>query len=420
MMALASRNRQMLLLLLIDLDRFKEVNDTLGHDAGDQLLKEAAARIRKVSRESDLVARLGGDEFAVLQLNPGSATAGGVVAGKLLDVLAQPFFLAGREAQISASIGIAVYPDDASNSDELMKKSDLALYQAKAEGRNAFHYFTDALDSAAHRRNSDQAELRTITRERAFALAYQPIVDFRSGGTVAMEALLRFPNGAFGAYPVEYVIELAKEHGLIADIGSWVFRESCRQLRSWRLAGMNGINIAINTCAKELLRPDYARVIETSLAEFSLTPADIEIELTEHEAIELERNRNGILKSLRSQGFSIVLDDFGTGYSSLSYLRSLPVTALKLDKSFLRDIPHHTDANAITRAVVALAHDLRLNVTAEGVERIEQAKFLLDVNCTAFQGYLFAEPLDADAALEWLTQIKPLSGLGETGAGING
>ncbi len=411
MIALASRNRQTLQMLLIDLDRFKEVNDTLGHDAGDRLLHEAAVRIDKTRRESDLVARLGGDEFAMLQLSPGPNTAGGVVAGKLLEVLSKPFVLAGREVHISASIGIAVYPTDAIDSDELSKKADLALYHAKAEGRNCFHYFPPALDCAAHQRNNDLAELRRVTREKAFALVYQPIVDMRSGSTIAMEALLRLPNSPLAAYPVNEVIELAKQNGLITDIGKWVFSESCRQLHRWRSAGIDRINIAINTCAPELQRPDYLSNIAANLEQFSLEPPDIAIELTEHEAIEVDRSHSGVLESLRSQGFSIVLDDFGTGYSSLSYLRSLPVTTLKLDQSFLHEIPHHPDANAVTRAVVALAHDLRLNVTAEGVERLEQAKFLLDVDCTSFQGYLVAPPLEADAALEWLSQARKFAAL---------
>jgi diguanylate cyclase (GGDEF)-like protein/PAS domain S-box-containing protein len=420
MIALASRNRQTLQLLLIDLDRFKEVNDTLGHDAGDRVLHEAAARIDKTRRGSDVVARLGGDEFAMLQLSPGADTAGGVVAEKLLDVLSKPFLIAGREVHISASIGIAVYPSDAIDSDELSKKADLALYQAKAEGRNCFHYFTPALDCAAHQRNSDLAELRRVTREKSFALVYQPIVDMLSGSTIAMEALLRLPNSPLAAYPVNEVIELAKENGLIADIGKWVFSESCRQLHRWRSAGIGQINIAINTCAPELLRPDYLSAIATNLEQFSLAPADIALELTEHEAIEADRSRSGVLESLRSQGFSIVLDDFGTGYSSLSYLRSLPVTSLKLDQSFLHEIPHHPDANAVTRAVVALAHELRLNVTAEGVERIEQAKFLLDVDCTAFQGYLLAGPLEADAALEWLSQVRQPAALLDIAPRVDG
>lgn len=402
MICLANRTNQVLLLLLIDLDRFKDVNDTLGHHAGDLLLQETGARIREASRESDIAARLGGDEFALLMLNPRSPAAGGALADKLLLALAKPFMIEGREARISASIGIAVCPSDATTSDDLMKKADLALYRSKSDGRNCYHYFTKDLDDAAHRRNREQLALRQAEQAKAFILEYQPIIDCKSGRTISMEALIRFPGTMLASYPVDYVIDLAKEIGLIVDIGTWVFREACSRLSDWRAAGVRDVRMAINTCANELLRPEYLQQIENAINEFNLTPADIEIELTEREAIEVERNGNNVLHALRAKGYTLALDDFGTGYSSLSYLRSLPVTALKLDKSFLRDVPGVDDANAVTRTVVALARDLRLAVTAEGVEKQEQADFLLDAECTTFQGFLFSTPLTADDALAWL------------------
>jgi diguanylate cyclase (GGDEF)-like protein/PAS domain S-box-containing protein len=402
MISLALRTKQVLLLLMIDLDRFKDVNDTLGHHAGDVLLRETGARIREASRESDLAARLGGDEFALLLLNPPSPECGGSLADKLLLALEKPFMIEGREARVSASIGIAVCPGDATTSDDLMKKADLALYRSKGDGRNCYHYFTKDLDEAAHRRNREQLALRRIDQAKAFTLEFQPIIDCRSGRTISMEALIRFPGTMLASYPVDYVIELAKEIGLIVAIGSWVFREACSRLSCWRAAGVDGVRMAINTCANELLRPDYLHNIDAAVTEFHLNPADIEIELTEREAIEVERNGNNILHTLRARGFTLTLDDFGTGYSSLSYLRTLPVTALKLDKSFLRDVPGVDDANAVTRTVVALARDLRLAVTAEGVENQDQADFLLDADCTTFQGFLFSTPLSADKALAWL------------------
>jgi diguanylate cyclase (GGDEF)-like protein/PAS domain S-box-containing protein len=406
MVSLAMRTGQVLLLLLIDLDRFKEVNDTLGHHAGDLLLQETAARIREVSRESDMAARLGGDEFALLLLNPPSPTSGGALASKLLRALDKPFMIDGREAKISASIGIAVCPSDATTSDALMKKADLALYRSKGDGRNCYHYFTKDLDESAHRRNSDQLALREIEQAKAFRLEYQPIVDCKSGRTISMEALIRFPDTVLASYPVDYVIELAKEIGLIPQIGCWVFEEACSQLSGWKAAGVDDVKMAINTCAKELIRPEYLKEIDAAVGKYHLNPSDIELELTEREAIELDRNGNNILHTLRAKGFALALDDFGTGYSSLSYLRSLPVTALKLDKSFLRDVPREADANAVTRTVVALARDLRLAVTAEGVESQAQANFLHDVNCTAFQGFLFSAALSADKALAWLMDDK--------------
>jgi diguanylate cyclase (GGDEF)-like protein/PAS domain S-box-containing protein len=406
MIALSIRTKQVLLLLLIDLDRFKEVNDTLGHHAGDLLLRETGARIRGVCRESDVAARLGGDEFALLVMNPSSPRAAGALADKLLLALEQPFMIEGREARISASIGIAVCPADATTSDDLMKKADLALYRSKGDGRNCYHYFTKDLDESAHRRNREQLALREIEQAKAFVLEYQPIIECKSGRTISMEALIRFPETMLASYPVDYVIELAKEIGLIVGIGSWVFRKACSQLSDWKAAGVDNVRMAVNTCANELLRPEYLHNIDAAVSEFHLNPADIEIELTEREAIEVERNGNNILHSLRAKGFTLTLDDFGTGYSSLSYLRSLPVTALKLDKSFLRGVPSEGDANAVTRTVVALARDLRLAVTAEGVENQDQADFLLDADCTTFQGYLFSTPLTADNALAWLIDDK--------------
>jgi diguanylate cyclase (GGDEF)-like protein/PAS domain S-box-containing protein len=406
MLSLAIRTKQVLLLLLIDLDRFKDVNDTLGHHAGDLLLRETGARIREVCRESDVAARLGGDEFALLMLNPPSPASGGALADKLLLALDKPFMIEGREARISASIGIAVCPGDAATSDDLMKKADLALYRSKGDGRNCYHYFTKDLDEAVHRRNREQLALRQIEKAKAFTLEFQPIIDCTSGRTISMEALIRFPETMLASYPVDYVIELAKEIGLIVGIGSWVFREACSQLSDWKAAGVDDVRMAINTCANELLRPEYLQQVNDAVDEFHLNPSDIEIELTEREAIEVERNGNNILHTLRARGFTLTLDDFGTGYSSLSYLRTLPVTALKLDKSFLRDVPRVDDANAVTRTVVALARDLRLAVTAEGVENQEQADFLLDADCTTFQGFLFSTPLSADNALAWLIDDK--------------
>jgi diguanylate cyclase (GGDEF)-like protein/PAS domain S-box-containing protein len=406
MIALATRTRQVLLLLLIDLDRFKDVNDTLGHHAGDLVLRETGARIRQVSRESDLAARLGGDEFALLVLNPPTASSGGMLAEKLLGAFEKPFIIEGCEARINASIGIAVCPSDATTSDDLMQKADLALYRSKGDGRNCYRYFTKDLDESAHRRTRERLALRQIEKAKAFILEFQPIIDYQSGRTIAMEALIRFPETTLASYPVDYVIELAKEIGLIVSIGSWVFREACSSLSAWKKAGVDDVKMAINTCAHELLHPEYLQQIDAAVNEFHLSAPDIEIELTEREGIEVERNDNNILHALRARGFALTLDDFGTGYSSLSYLRSLPVTALKLDKSFLRDVPGVDDANAVTRTVIALARDLRLAVTAEGVENRDQADFLLDANCTTFQGFLFSTPLNAGKALAWLLADK--------------
>ena len=398
----ALRTGQKLLLFLIDLDRFKEVNDTLGHQAGDLLLEEVAKRIRKISRESDIVARIGGDEFALLQINPTTPALGATLASKVLLALATPFTLGEREVNISGSIGIAVFPDDAATPNDLLKCADLALYEAKAQGRDCYHYFTSALDVAAHRRNLDQAELKRLEREGGFSLVYQPIIDAVSGRTVAMEALLRFPGSVLSASSVDYIVELAKEIGMIPRIGNLVFAQACAQLKRWRTAGIMSTRLAVNTCAQELLDATYVAKLVEVLDELELAAADVDIELTERDAIELEQSGVPIAQRLRELGFGLVLDDFGTGYSALGYLRKLPVTGLKLDKSFLTEVPGNADANAIATSVISLASKLRLTVTAEGVEHAGQVNFLREAGCTAFQGFLFAHAMSADQAMDWL------------------
>ena len=400
MVAQAERSGQLLLLLMIDLDQFKEVNDVLGHQAGDQLLRLAAQRIRGVSRESDYIARLGGDEFALLHLHAASPASGAALAEKLLQQMAQPFLIHGREVKISASIGIAVCPLDATSPDSLLNKADLALYHAKNAGRNRYHYYTQALDEIAHRKNADHNELRHVLQRGSYWLEYQPILT-ADGHALAMEALLRLPDG-LGQQPVEYVIGLAGELGLLSVLGLGVIRRACAQLRRWFDAGLTGVRICVNTCARELLDSGYLAQLDDVLAEFGLVAANVEIELTERDAIELERSGSQIIAQLHQRGYRMALDDFGTGYSSLSYLRALPVNTIKLDKSFLRDVPFSDDANAVVRMVIQLAQALRLNVIAEGVENTEQASFLGHAGCRAFQGFLYAPALGADAATSWL------------------
>jgi diguanylate cyclase (GGDEF)-like protein len=399
-MALAERTDQLLLLLMIDLDQFKEVNDLLGHQAGDQLLQLVAQRIRAVSRESDYVARLGGDEFGLMQLHAPSPASGGVLADKLLQELQQPFMIGDQEVKVSASIGIAVCPVDASEPDLLLKKADLALYHAKNAGRNRYHYYTEALDEIAHRKNADHNELKRLMRNDRCELVYQPILD-TAGHTIAMEALLRLP-GYLGRQPVEYAIGLAGEIGMLPELGVWVARRAFEQLQYWRQLGLTGVHMCVNTCAKELRDDGYVSKLEAALAAYGLEAADVEIELTERDAIELERSGSKVIEHLRAAGFMLSLDDFGTGYSSLSYLRALPVNTIKLDKSFLHGVPDNADANAVVRMVIQLAHDLRLNVIAEGVERTEQAEFLSGAGCGAFQGFLYTPALTPNDATLWL------------------
>ena len=387
-------------LLFLDLDKFKPINDTYGHETGDELLRQVAARLMAAVRVADIVARLGGDEFAMLQLYPPSPANGGVLAEKLLRELAQPFLVSEREVRISASIGIAVCPVDAASPDGLMKKADLALYHAKSAGRNCYRYYTEELDQIAHRKNADHGELKRVMHAQSFWLAYQPIVD-KDGCTVAMEALLRLP-GQLSQQPVEYVILLAQETGLLSYLGASVFRQACAQLRRWRDAGLHSVRICVNTCARELQDREYADQLAATMDDYHLGPGDVEVEITERDAIELERYGSTAISQLRDNGVLLSLDDFGTGYSSLSYLRGLPVTTIKLDKSFLRDVPDNDDANAVAKMVIQLAKELRLEVIAEGVERPEQATFLGQLGCDSYQGFLYSPAMKADEATAWL------------------
>ncbi|MDB5762330.1 MAG: hypothetical protein JWQ21_1325 [Herminiimonas sp.] len=402
MAAATLRSNELLILQLVDLDYFKQVNDSLGHHAGDMLLKQVAQRIRSVTRDTDLVARIGGDEFAVLQPNAHSPDAGGSLAEKLLETLSGPFRIDEHDVFGSASIGIAVYPQDAREPDELMKKADLALYRAKNEGRNGFSYFTMHLDAEAHKRNRDLAELRRSVEENSFRLEYQPKVDTGSRLAIAMEALLRCTNPALSGYPIEDVIALATEAGLMPRIGFWVLCEACAQSRKWHDAGMPDLKICVNLGSRELMDPGILENIDAILDRSGLHAGDLIIEITEHQLFDNSEQGIAILNSLHSRGISITLDDFGTGYSSLSYLCYLPVDMLKLDQTFLKKIPHDPLSCAIAKAVIGLAHAIHLEVTAEGVESAEQVEFFQRENCEALQGFFFSKPLPAEQMTAWL------------------
>lgn len=410
--AMCARSGQVLHLMVIDLDRFKEVNDTLGHPAGDNLLQQVATRLRHACRESDYLARLGGDEFGLLQTGGNDSSAGGVLAAKIVEAIAQPFELSGSFVRISASIGIASNYHAAIDSSVLMKQADLALYKVKSASRNSFQHFTDELDRVAHKRNLDSEALRKAVIERNFVLAYQPIIDCHSGQATAMEALIRFPSSDFSGYTVDYLIELARDLGLIFDIGAWVFEEACLQLVRWREMGFMNLKICINTCAKELLNEHYLSSISRALTLSGIDARDVYIELTERDAIDLNNEGSAVLQHLVSAGFRLSLDDFGTGYSSLSYLRMLPVATLKLDRSFLQGVPSEAAANAVAKAIIALANDLNLQVVAEGVEEPAQAHFLHGLDCGALQGFLFSRALPALEATTWLLANRSQQNVG--------
>lgn len=401
LVAMARRSGQLLIMQSIDLDRFKEINDTLGHEAGDVLLKHVAKRMRQTVRDTDVIARLGGDEFIVLQPNMTSAEAGGELAGKLIEIISRPYRIDGHEVLISCSIGIAVCPDDAEEPAQLLKRADLALYRAKQASRGGFHYFTPGLDAAVHRKNQHLALLREAEHHKDFRLEYQPLIDCRSGRPVAMEALLRFNNPTLSRLPVEEVIQLAMDSGVMPDISIWVLRHACLQGRQWQDMGFDKLRMCVNMCSRDLSSPRILQAVERILEESGLDEADLEIEMTEQQALDIGDNFRSI-DALRQRGVSFALDDFGKGYSALSCLRTLPINKVKIDQSFLRDLPQDQTSSVMVESLINIAHALNLDVVAEGVETPEQAEFLCRCGCSEMQGFLYASPRPAEDMTHWL------------------
>jgi diguanylate cyclase (GGDEF)-like protein/PAS domain S-box-containing protein len=401
-LSVAQRNQTQVALLFIDLDRFKYVNDSLGHDAGDQLLVEAARRIKHAVRDSDTLARLGGDEFTLVLAGVEDAARVGTVADKVIQALQQPFQLGSSEAFIGASIGIALYPQDGADFVTLNKNADTAMYLAKQSGRGRYKFFTPELDEANARRMALETRLRSALERGELSLNYQPKIDLENGSLLGFEALLRWRHPTLGAVPPNEFIPLAEETGLIIPIGSWVLRTACRQLREWHEAGHRRLHMAVNLSARQLQHGSLVAEVGALLQEFDLPPEALELELTETLLMaDADRSYQDV-QALRSLGVGISIDDFGTGYSSLSYLKKFPLQTLKIDRSFVRDIATDPDDAAIVRAIVSLADRLRLQVVAEGVETRQQVDFLRGEGCTQAQGYYFAPPLTAAEALAYL------------------
>lgn len=400
--AMAMRTGKPMALQLIDLDGFKRVNDTLGHHAGDMLLQQCAARMQRVVRDNDFLARLGGDEFVVLQSNMVSLQSAAELAKKLIRVLSQPFKIDHTEVKISASIGLALCPSDADNLDHLLKRADLALYRAKNEGKGKFHYYTQTLDALAHQKVIEQEDLRYAIKRKEFWLEYQPKISLADSRQIGVEALLRCGHPALRSNPMEYIVELALEIGMMKDLSFWVLEEACRQLKRWKEQGMDNVKVAVNLCSQDLTSRDTLGYIDHVVEKNGISHCDLEIELTERQALEVEKHGLNNLSALRMRGIDVALDDFGVGFSALSYLRNFPVTSVKLDKSFLVDVPGNAQGCAIIKSIVDLSNALGLQVIAEGVETPEQIEFLKHNNCSALQGYLISRPLSAPAMTQWL------------------
>lgn len=397
--------------LCLDLDGFKGVNDTLGHQAGDALLRQVAERLRHVCRETDLIARLGGDEFAIIQIDAASPADGSLLAEKVLNILAQPFVLGENEANISASIGLAVAPQDGRVADELLRKADGALYRAKHNGRSAYSYFTRALDIETQNRHRDIGALRDAVRDQAFFLVYQPKIASSSGqAIVGMEALLRCSHPQLAQRPIREVIRLAAECGQIHQLSEWVIAHACKQARFWFDQGHASFTTCVNLCARELACPSTLDTVDRTLETTGLRAGDLNVELTEQALFESKSVGTKVLRGLSERGVTIALDDFGTGYSSLSYLTNLPVNLIKLDVSLTRSLPHDEQARKVVHAVIDLAHALELEVVAEGMEQKEQLLAMRQMQCDALQGYYISRPLVAALMTRWMKERRPWLG----------
>jgi diguanylate cyclase (GGDEF)-like protein/PAS domain S-box-containing protein len=409
----AHRDRLRVAVMFIDMDRFKTINDTLGHHIGDLLLVEVARRLRGSVRESDIVARLGGDEFIVVLTSMTDAMDAAPIAEKILRSLGQSYSLGGKELYSSPSIGIAVYPGDGQDGPTLMKSADTAMYHAKEHGRNNVQYFTAAMNTAASERLGLENDLHLALRTDQLHLHYQPQVCARDGKIFGVEALARWRHPVLGnVHPLKF-IPIAEEAGLIEALGSWVLEEACRQLSAWRAEGIDNIRMAVNLSAQQLRSPNLVQSVAALLKDHGLKGSDLELEITESVAMENPEGAIGQLQALRNIGIQLAIDDFGTGYSSLAYLKRLPIQMLKLDRTFVRDIETDPSDAEISAATLALAHNLGLKVIAEGVETEAQRDYLIQHQCDFMQGYLFSKPLSADKTLKYIRDRERLSGNAE-------
>jgi diguanylate cyclase (GGDEF)-like protein/PAS domain S-box-containing protein len=392
----AQRENNPIALLFIDLDRFKTVNDTLGHPQGDQVLLEVSRRINRIIRASDTLARLGGDEFVLLLEEKTDAQHAAVVARKLIDLFSQSMIIAEHELVVTASIGITLYPNDGDDTDVLTRHADRAMYEAKQQGRNTYRFFTQSLSEGALERLMMENNLRRAISRDELVLYYQPIVNLNSQQLQGVEALVRWQHPEQGLIAPGLFIELAEEIGIIGDIGQWVLREACTQLAQWDSLGFRVPRISVNLSAQQIDREALISLVSRELENNDLSPERLELEVTESMLIRNPEWSRTILSELRTIGIKFAVDDFGTGYSSLAYLKLLPLDRLKIDQSFVRDIGQDTNDEAIVRAIIGLSKSLGLESVAEGVEQAQQAVFLQQAGSELAQGYLYSRPLPAE------------------------
>ena len=392
------------MLMCIDLDRFKIVNDTLGHEQGDLLLVEAASRLKGCIREEDTIARLGGDEFLIILSNDTSINNAPSILQKVIDTIDQPFHVEELEFNVTASIGVTVYPDDGTSAAALMRNADAAMYIAKELGRNTYHFYTHEMNDKAMQRLTMEAELRHAMEREELELRYQPVIEARTQKLVAVESLLRWNSEKLGNIAPLDFIPMAEETGLILPIGRWVLNQACQQAASWQEQGLKDLRIAVNISSRQFSAGTVVSDVQEALKSSGLKPESLELELTESLLLNSSSQIYHDMTKLKDMGVRLSLDDFGTGYSSLSYLKRYPFDVLKIDRSFVRDLHIDPENAALTSAVVAMAHSLGLQVIGEGVEEEDQQQYLQKENCDMLQGYFFSKPLAAKLFPEWASK----------------
>ncbi len=404
----AARHKKQMAILFLDLDHFKKINDTLGHEAGDRLLCAVAGRLGDCLRQDDTVARLGGDEFAALIEDLEHSDDVMPILEKLVNAMQYPFSLDGYEFFLTFSIGICLYPQDGEDVEVLLRNADVAMYRAKADGRNSYRFYTADMNARAFERLELENKLRRALERDEFVLHYQPKLDLRSGTVVGVEALLRWQHPQLGLVaPAEFIPTL-EDTGMIVPVGRWVLQEACRQACSWRESGLAHLEVAVNVSMHQFRRDDVCAVVMDALSTYAMPPEKLELEITESALMDDVGRATGSLQRLKEHGVKVAIDDFGTGYSSLAYLKRFSIDTLKIDRTFVRDICDDEDDAAIVTAVVAMAERLHLKVVAEGVETPEQLEFLRQHGCDQMQGFLLSKPMPGDALLAWLSTHRKM------------
>jgi diguanylate cyclase (GGDEF)-like protein len=392
----AARVNGQLVVMFVDLDHFKAVNDTLGHAAGDELLRECANRLMECIRDADIVARLGGDEFVVLLTEVTDSAVGSAIADRMIHLLTKPYHLRGQDAQTSASIGICVYPADGQDVTTLMKNADIAMYQAKALGRNNYQFYAEEMNQRMMQRLQLERELRAAVERNEFVLHYQPQVELATGKIQGAESLIRWQHPTRGLLPPAEFIKLAEETGLIVAMGEWIINHACATIKAWRAMGVGIPYIVVNVSAAQL-GEGLVTSLRQALVDHDIEPGWLMMEITETMLMERVEEAISLFRRIREMGIRIAMDDFGTGYSSLSVLQRLPLDTLKIDRSFVSaidDEANNARACAIIGAIIAIAKELDLKVVAEGVETPTQLAFLRTVDCDTYQGFLYSKPVD--------------------------